>query len=87
MEDRRRTCEELAVSSSLAKDVSKTASAHGVFLADLDGGLAARMRDQTSRLIDGDDRLHIFALCGECSARTVVHGAGALPRDESFYVL
>lgn len=58
-----------------------------VFVADLEGGLAARMREQATRLIDGDDRLHIFTLCGECSGRTVVHGAGSLPRDERFYVV
>ena len=58
-----------------------------VFVADLDDGLAARMREHASRLIDADDRLHIFALCGECSARTVAQGAGSLPRDERFYVL
>ncbi len=60
-----------------------------VFVADLDGELATKMREHLRRVIDlVADRVHIFRLCVECSAKTESLGASAeLPKDQDFYIL
>jgi len=59
-----------------------------VFMANLDGELAARMLAQVGRVIDENlDRVHIFELCGACSAKTKILGTGEVVRDRAFYVI
>lgn len=60
-----------------------------VFLADLDRELAEKMRDRLSDAVDlAFDRVHIFLLCAECSAKAESIGANSeLPKDEGFYIL
>jgi CRISPR-associated protein Cas2 len=60
-----------------------------VFVADLDGELAGRMRNRLKQVLDlTADRIHIFRLCVECSAKAESIGAGAeLPEDQDFYIL
>jgi len=60
-----------------------------VFVADLDGALAARMQNRIKEVIDfTTDRVHIFPLCAQCGLKAESLGATAtLPRDEDFYIL
>jgi CRISPR-associated protein Cas2 len=59
-----------------------------VFVANLDEELAARMVQRLQRLVDPErDRLHVFALCSECSRKTQVFGVGEKVEDRPFYVI
>jgi CRISPR-associated protein Cas2 len=60
-----------------------------VFVADLDGELAETMRERLKQALDlATDRVHIFHLCVECSAKAEsMGGAAELPKDQDFYIL
>ena len=59
-----------------------------VFVADLDEELAAKMAERLKRLVDASqDRLHIFALCAVCRAKTEVMGTAEVAVDREFYVI
>jgi CRISPR-associated protein Cas2 len=60
-----------------------------VFVADLDGELAEKMRNRLKQILDlTADRVHIFRLCLDCSAKAQSIGAGSdLPQDQDFYIL
>ena len=59
-----------------------------VFVANLDGELAARMEARVARLVDVRfDRVHIFELCGGCTGRTKAIGTAELAEDRDFYVI
>ena len=60
---------------------------YSVFVANLDEELAERMVAGVKRLVKGEDRAHVFALCGACAGRTVTAGVGEVPADAEFYVV
>ena len=59
-----------------------------VFVANLDDELAGKMKARLAKLVDEHfDRVHIFALCGACSARTKTMGAAEVVEERAFYIL
>jgi len=59
-----------------------------VFIANLDEELARKMEARVAKLVDEQlDRVHIFVLCGTCSAKTRVMGTAEVVEDRAFYVL
>jgi CRISPR-associated protein Cas2 len=59
-----------------------------VFVANLDGELAARMVARVEKLADVHfDRVHIFELCAACSAKTRVLGTAEIVEDRDFYII
>lgn len=59
-----------------------------VFVANLDAELAARMEERLRRLADENfDKVHVFALCEACAARTKVMGTGEVARDPAYYLV
>jgi CRISPR-associated protein Cas2 len=59
-----------------------------VFIANLDAELADKMMARLAKLVDEHwDRVHVFELCGTCSAKTRVMGTAEVVEDRAFYVL
>jgi CRISPR-associated protein Cas2 len=59
-----------------------------VFVTNLDDELASKMETRLAKLVDETlDRVHIFALCGACSARTKVMGTAEVVKDRAFYIV
>jgi CRISPR-associated protein Cas2 len=58
-----------------------------VFVAHLDGELAARMVERLRRIIDETyDRVHVFEMCGTCSTKTITLGTAEVAEDPEFYI-
>ena len=59
-----------------------------VFVAHLDEDLAARMREQLTRLVDPDrDCVHVFEICAACEKRVWTLGTAEVVRDPDWYVV
>lgn len=59
-----------------------------VFVANLDGELAAKMVARLRRLVDEQaDRVHVFELCAGCSGKTQVLGTAEVVEDRQFYII
>ena len=59
-----------------------------VFVANLDEELAGKMEARLAKLVDGQlDRVHIFAMCTACSARTKTMGTAQVVQDRAFYIV
>ncbi len=59
-----------------------------VFIAHLDDQLYQRMMKRIEAVIRADqDRVHVFALCAACGARTKVFGTAEIVQDKEFYIL
>jgi len=59
-----------------------------VFVAHLDGELAARMRQRLDSAVDVDlDRVNVYELCGACAKREWVLGQAGVVEDAAWYVI
>ena len=55
----------------------------GVFVANLEEELAARMGDRLKRLVDATfDRVHVFELCQACCRKTLILGVAEVIEDK-----
>ncbi|MBI5185793.1 MAG: CRISPR-associated endonuclease Cas2 [Nitrospinae bacterium] len=61
---------------------------YSVFECLLDGELLEKMRSRLEKvLVEAEDSLRIYALCGKCEKGVTVIGQGEVSKEEKYYIL